>query len=139
MRTLLALLLACSLVACGDDSETPKPDQGVDAQLPDAGAPDTGGPDMGTPTVLVSTHTGWKQTSCSGSGCHTLPPPGHTASQPFECADCHGGNGACTPSGTHTQTGPCVGCHGPKHTPQFTSDVDCKACHYAAEGTVACP
>jgi hypothetical protein len=149
MRTALALLLAFNLVACGDDSEKPKadaaPDKGVDAKAPDTGAPDMAAPDMGTPTVLVSTHTGWQNTSCSGSGCHTLPVTGHTATEPYECASCHGGNGACTPPAAHSQAENCMSCHGvggstqKPHSPGFTSNVDCKACHYAAEGTAACP
>jgi hypothetical protein len=99
--------------------------------------------DAAVPTILGSSHPGWQGTSCSGSGCHSLPVANHPAGlESPDCASCHGGNGACTPNGPnsgkqdHTAAMDCTGCHPNQHG--YTANTACTACHLAAEGTVDC-
>jgi hypothetical protein len=123
----------------GSEQGTPTPDQGT--PTPDQGTPtpDGGG---GTPKILTNSHTGWQKKDCST--CHTLPVQGHTTSNVWECAQCHGGNGACNPNGAnspkknHTSSLSCPSCHGTKHG-QFNSANQCVSCHFASSGTIDCP
>ena len=168
ITTLAATLL---LVACSDDSKAPtvdaptKLDKGTSAEqgttadkggttgdkgtTADKGGTtvDKGGTtaDKGgkTPPITTSKHPGWQHTSCTGSSCHTLPVTGHTATKGYECAKCHGGNGACNPNSPnskkkdHTSSLGCTSCHPGKHS--YSANTDCVSCHYAAQGVVDCP
>lgn len=165
MKRLLAgltPLVALLLVACSDDSNPPAGDGPVttdqavvDMQVPtEGGTPDQtaadgpladqgvtpdqgGGGDAAQAKTLTSSHSGWKKTKCSD--CHALPVTGHTTSNIADCASCHGGNGACDPPGSHSNTMTCTssGCHGSKHG--VSDKAACVSCHFASAGTVACP
>lgn len=95
------------------------------------------GDDEGNGAILGAGHAGWGKAQCST--CHKLPIEGHSASQPFECAACHGGNGACDPdkSGTaHTPGSDCLSCHATQHA--FPRTTPCRSCHWAEHGVVKC-
>jgi hypothetical protein len=118
------------------------PDEGV---TPEDGAvtSDQGqGGDAAEPTVLNQSHSCWMRKSCSGSGCHILPLPGHTQTEAPQCAECHGGNGSCNPNGPnsgmtgHSPSDSCTACHPTKHG--YNTTADCVSCHYATAGTVDC-
>ncbi len=61
-----------------------------------------------------------------------------------ECAACHGGNGACSPDSAHhvfpltscMDASPCHAVRASYHG--YSEDGDCKACHLAKAGTIAC-
>jgi len=163
-RAHLVVGLAVALLGCGDDSG-PRPDLatldgGKDGAISDAKAWDAPladgkgvadhaavtdkgqSSDGKTAKLLTSSHTGWKKTACAT--CHTLPPTGHTTSNTWECAKCHGGNGACDPNGSnsskknHAATMGCVTCHSQKHG--FSTNTACASCHFAASGVdPSCP
>jgi hypothetical protein len=108
MNTSRSSVIGCVLVAalglvagCGGDG-APKPDSG---------------------------HTGWQQPNCLQSGCHDQ---GHNgATMPYECADCHGDNGA--PEGHGAGCGTDLTCHGGQDhggaAAGFPPPEACEACH----------
>jgi len=115
MRRLpLALLTVLALSACPfpEDDTSGETDADTDS---DADA-----------DVLTSAHTGWKDPCCSD--CH--PDDDHRKGlDPYECARCHGGNGA---SGGHLGATPCTGCHPGYHActgSQFPDPLSCRTCH----------
>lgn len=162
------MVLSWSLVGCSDD--TAGPDLAVDigvyeASTPDLPAPDTAQPheagadqlpadlsmDQGSggAPLLDDNHTGWQKTACES--CHKLPPFAgvdagvktsiHSSfTQSWECAICHGGNGACAPNDptgssktNHVNTDTCGTCHGDKHG--YTPTAPCLGCHFAGGAT----
>lgn len=78
---------------------------------------------------LTASHQGWGEACCED--CHTLA--GHNEGlAPYECADCHGVNGA--PRG-HTNETPCAECHGQEHRcAAFPDPVSCQTCHQGTNG-----
>jgi hypothetical protein len=121
------------------DKAVPAPDKPV-VKVEKGPATDNGGGNM----ILTAGHSGWGKTACDT--CHKpLPLPKHTATTPPQCAQCHGGNGACNPNGpnsvkqNHTAAMSCTSlCHyGSKHG--FSANADCVACHFAIAGTSNCP
>jgi hypothetical protein len=162
MRTFILVCLGAMLAACGSDNPA-RQDKGVTAderpvsvdKSPTTDKPisvdtavvqDLGPkPDQRQPKITGPAHTGWKATTCVATGCHPTKVSGHTATQPPECAKCHGGNGACNPDGknsgkqNHNSSSTCTmsKCHdGGKHG--YTSAPDCAACHFSASGVVDC-
>lgn len=169
-RTLLAPLLALGLgLGCSDDAgggpdssvdfggggditvtDTGKPDQaGAPDGAPDSSTPDiTVQPDKGPiQTLLDDTHTGWAKTLCTS--CHSLPPSvqaiDHSAyTESWQCASCHGGNGACDANGAnsskkdHKATDNCTSCHA-NTGHGYTAANQCASCHLASAGMVDCP
>lgn len=107
------------------------------------------GPTIGVPPLLdASEHPGWGNPDCAA--CHTLPAPGHTTSDTYVCAQCHGANGACNPNFdtpnlantlevlTHRTEDDCAGCHTePAETHGFAADV-CVNCHFRYLGQENC-
>lgn len=73
---------------------------------------------------LDSDHPGWKQPACWG--CHSKGSTHHAGDLPYQCADCHGTNGA--PAG-HGGATPCTTCHGAKHGEGFPDPAACQTCH----------
>ena len=75
--------------------------------------------DQNEPEIIEAGHGGWKNQSCDL--CHELPVEGHDASDPPECAACHGGNGACDPNADSSlrdhdaTTDDCIVCHQDNH------------------------
>lgn len=161
--TAAAVLLLCLFFACSDDADPPvQPDSAVDAAVDatvDAAPPDTTPADKAIPDkphpdyhldsdkakVLTSGHGGYKDPACGD--CHKLPVGWHTATKPWQCAACHGGNGACKRPANHDATG-CTqsGCHTsggsgtalPTSHKGFSTDQSCIDCHLATAGVVAC-
>jgi len=85
--------------------------------------------------ILGDWHLGYKNQHCES--CHILPEKGHTAANPWECAACHGGNGACNPNGNqsarqHQKGDDCVSCHVTGHG--YTESTQCAGCHFALAG-----
>jgi hypothetical protein len=145
-------------VACSDDGDAPRKDTGsadqstvdlsvsTDQATSEQGTSDTAAavpdqspsPDVAQAKVLDNQHTGWLKKACGD--CHNIPPnANHTASKPPECAQCHGGNGACDPPASHDKSMNCTqaSCHANgRHG--FTKGADCVSCHFAAAGTTTC-
>lgn len=172
------VVLSWSMVGCSDDARG-GPDLAVDigvyeASIADLPAPDVNKPveagaDLMQPDVLAdqgsggapqldNKHTGWQKTACTS--CHKLPPFAgvdagaksaiHASfTQSWECAICHGGNGACAPNDPtgssktdHVNTDNCSTCHGQKHG--YPTLEACLGCHFvggptATKGKVSCP
>jgi len=87
------------------------------------------------PKILGPWHLGYKNQHCET--CHTLPEKGHTIANPWQCAACHGGNGACNPNGnqsarSHQETDDCISCHISNHG--YAVSTQCASCHFAAIG-----
>lgn len=109
----------------------------------DEGGSRDGDGDSGIPT-LGARHSGWKNPDCTE--CHDLPVDNHIEDKPYECAGCHGGNGACNPNGIdssrqdHQTTDNCLLCHteaeGYGHG--FVEFNECVSCHFADKGTIDC-
>jgi hypothetical protein len=87
------------------------------------------------PPQLDSRHQGWQRAGCGE--CHPTGQDDHFADRrPWECAECHGTNGA--PRG-HGGSPPCLGCHqagggqvaAPAHEPPaaFPDPRSCRTCH----------
>jgi hypothetical protein len=100
------LMFACALFACAallaacDDEE----DNGLD-----------------------SSHPGWGDPGCFGSGCHDQETTHHSDLRPYECVECHGTNGS--PAGHGGET-PCGDCHGTPHGNNgFPDPESCLTCH----------
>lgn len=67
-------------------------------------------PGDGEPPQLTMSHSGWKVANCTA--CHNSS---HTAGMnPYECASCHGDNGATT---FHNANRDCSSCHGTRIRP----------------------
>ena len=76
------------------------------------------------PPQLTSGHLGWKEPKCLS--CHSTNDH-NDGLVPYQCAECHGTNGA---PGGHSNSDNCGGCHGDKHGPEgFPIPVSCKTCH----------
>jgi hypothetical protein len=78
---------------------------------------------------------GYKNQHCDS--CHDLPVKGHSTSDHWECAGCHGGNGACNPNGnqsarSHQKSDECLSCHIANHG--YSVALQCAGCHFAAVG-----
>lgn len=89
----------------------------------------------GEARILGDWHLGYKNQHCDS--CHNLPEKGHTTSNHWECAACHGGNGACNPNGnqsarSHQKTDDCVSCHIASHN--YSVSTQCAGCHFALVG-----
>lgn len=111
----------------GDSGPTP-PDADADTDTDsDTDADTDADADADTdpgPPQLDSGHPGWKQPACLS--CHT-PDDHNTGMDPYQCAGCHGTNGA--PAG-HGGTPPCGNCHGQPHGASGFPDPDsCQTCH----------
>jgi len=118
------------------DSGTPGADAHTaeDAALDASTEPDSGQPQ--TP-LLADAHAGWANPDCAT--CHDLPVTGHWQTETWQCAGCHGGNGACDPAASsrdHRRSEPCVDCHQARHG--FTQANDCAQCHFAFTGLRDC-
>lgn len=94
--------------------------------------PPTAGEDADTPQDsgshgpprLGSDHPGWRNPQCWS--CHT-PDSHNDGLDPYECASCHGTDGA--PSG-HGGDPPCADCHGQVHGAEgFPDPESCQTCH----------
>jgi len=102
-----------------------------------------GDPLWGTPHTLDPLHLDWKNPNCSVCK-DQLPRANHTAENPWECAECHGGNGACNPNGAYVPRTPphdpavdlCITCHGNNHG--FAQSPQCVSCHFADTAVVDC-
>ncbi len=79
----------------------------------------------GEPPILDRTHSGWKNANCAI--CHNND---HTAGlDPYECAECHGDNGAIEPPGWHDANN-CTSCHSGIHSSNgFPRPESCVECH----------
>jgi hypothetical protein len=91
-----------------------------------AGCSGNGG---GSAVTLGGGHSGWQHADCFESGCHQ---EGHNgASAPYECADCHGDNGA--PQGHGAGCGTDLTCHGGEdhggEAAGFPAPESCETCH----------
>jgi hypothetical protein len=163
--TAVTVLLLSALFACSDDTDPPvQPDSAVDSAVVDAAIdaapPDTTPADKAIPDkphpdyhmdgdkakALTSGHGGYKDPACGD--CHKLPVNSwHAEIKPWQCAACHGGNGACKQPANHDATG-CTqsGCHTsggsgpalPASHKNFSTDQACIDCHLATAGVVAC-
>jgi len=87
---------------------------------------------------LTSSHKGWKSLDCNA--CHSLPRPRHEETEAWECAKCHGANGACdaeeVTARKHRRSNDCKNCHGKQHG--YSHANFCVSCHFASKGTVDC-
>jgi hypothetical protein len=88
------------------------------------------------PPVLDGDHEGWKTQDCKL--CHELPRIEHMTAIVWECAACHGGNGACEPPefDEHSEEVACFDCHDPAHGLDQTTA--CTSCHFDEKGTDEC-
>jgi hypothetical protein len=79
-----------------------------------------------TPSItLDEDHPGWQAPDCWA--CHDPAETHNPDLDPYECAMCHGTNGA--PAG-HGGSSPCSGCHGEPHGGDGFPDPDaCLTCH----------
>lgn len=103
--TILFLVLPLSLLACGDKTETAESGEESAEQL-------------------TSSHPGWQDPACLG--CHTADDH-NTGLSPYQCADCHGTNGA---PGGHGETSGCDSCHSDPHGADgFPVPDSCLVCH----------
>ncbi|MFH1469698.1 MAG: hypothetical protein ABIO70_35255 [Pseudomonadota bacterium] len=85
---------------------------------------DSGG-DTETPVTLDDGHPGWLFPDCWA--CHDPAGTHNPGLDPYQCAMCHGSNGA--PAG-HGGSPPCAGCHGEPHGSDGFPDPDaCQTCH----------
>lgn len=97
---------------------------------------------MPPPPEPGSGHTGWGKPDCSKADCHQGGPNIFHDSKwlPGDCAECHGGNGACHPRDgeehTHSKKDDCLECHDKEHGNKKSEH--CAACHFADFGTKAC-
>jgi len=129
----LTALLALLISGCGVGLIGPYAADGLDSdQVPLAAPID----DPLPPIIGSDNHSGYKAQNCNY--CHELPIVGHTITDTAQCAQCHGGNGACEPNAStrtvHTPYDTCVTCHESKHD----YVADCANCHFAEIGTVDC-
>ena len=86
---------------------------------------------VGCTPQLDSGHKGWKQPNCWAAGCHDKAHTMKPEDKPYQCAECHDGNGA-PPSHRPDSPDPCATCHGEKHggpAAGFTDPTACNACH----------
>ncbi|MBN1337554.1 MAG: hypothetical protein JXB39_16495 [Deltaproteobacteria bacterium] len=108
----LGLLVLFCLPACDGQEDDSSPEADTDSDV-----------DADTD---VDAHEGWRNPCCLD--CHG--DFGHrTGYAPYECAPCHGTNGA--PPG-HGAATPCGTCHGLPHTcpgSEFPDPSACQACH----------
>ncbi len=104
------------------------------------------GPPIGVPPLLgYDTHPGWRNAHCEN--CHALPVEGHTVTERYVCAQCHGANGACETNlkakTDHQPTDDCAACHTDATTGRpgnhgFTSSAVCANCHFRGLGQSRC-
>lgn len=148
--TLLLLASGCSPTGAEmTEAATPTPtsspllsgadlaSQPEDSGICDIDTEDDCGPEaILVPTALDDSHEGWKAQNCEL--CHDLPRADHDTSITWECAACHGGNGACElpVSDEHREEAVCIDCHGPEHS--FVQIAACTSCHFADFGTDDC-
>jgi hypothetical protein len=81
---------------------------------------------------LDADHPGYgKQPNCWTAGCHDRSHTMKSTDWPYQCADCHGNNGA--PASHVPQSADACGpCHGQMHggpSAGFIDPVACDACH----------
>jgi hypothetical protein len=131
---LLMILIARSLLlsGCGETPTAPSTQNRAPA------APSTQIA-TGQARLLTSEHLGWKNRDCEV--CHRLPVQGHATNEPPDCAECHGGNGACNPNGLNSERehdigDECIDCHEGKH--EFELSSECVSCHFATAGLDDC-
>jgi hypothetical protein len=95
-----------------------------------SGAADTGAESAGTPSiVLTKGHSGWMNPRCLD--CHRTDSH-NDGLVPYQCAVCHGTNGA--PPG-HGEVAGCSDCHGEPHgSDGFPDPKACLVCHAESEG-----
>lgn len=151
LALLTGLFLACPDVTGGEDASASADGAaatdgatGSDVASGDAAEADAAtGLDPSDAPVLGSSHPGWQQPNCLTAGCHSAATlvAGHDSTwQPFDCAGCHGGNGArhidCK-SG-HNEGMACLSCHGQKHG--FQAKAECLSCHQnGVDNSSTCP
>jgi len=87
---------------------------------------------VGCAPQLDADHPGYgKQPDCWTSGCHDRGHTMRSTDWPYQCADCHGSNGA--PASHRPQSAdPCASCHGQMHggpAAGFIDPVACDTCH----------
>ncbi len=76
-------------------------------------------------TTLGADHPGWGDPGCWT--CHATSRTHNEDMDPYQCADCHGSNGA---SSGHGATAGCEDCHGQPHgAAGFPDPESCLACH----------
>jgi hypothetical protein len=135
-----------ALCGCGGDSSGPQAPgaagaqatanpAGSDSAVLEAGSHDAA-PERadaqadGSARALGNAHPGWGSPGCSA--CHAAGPPHATGLRPYECAPCHGTNGA---KPGHSTATPCCACHAAdtasEHVPQaaFPDPASCQVCH----------
>jgi len=132
---LTALVAALLISGCGVGLIGPYAADGTDSdQVPLEAPIDNLNPVP--PIIGADNHSGYRAQNCNL--CHSLPIVGHTITDTAQCAQCHGGNGACEPNAStraiHTPADDCVSCHESKHD----YVADCANCHFAEIGTVDC-
>lgn len=138
-RSSKLLVAIISLVGACDTERPPAPEVVADGG---------GGPAIGVPPLLDAVyHPGWTNPMCGD--CHVLPVDGHTTSERYVCAQCHGANGACLPNGyndeknDHLPTDDCGSCHVDGETQRpgnhgFTQSDVCANCHFRELGQRPC-
>lgn len=106
------------------------------------------GPPIGVPPLLgPDNHPGWTNPECQL--CHSLPVAGHTVTERYVCAQCHGANGACVTNGfndgynEHVPEDDCASCHvddatGAPGNHGFTASEVCSNCHFRELGQREC-
>ncbi len=77
---------------------------------------------------LDESHKGWKMANCWAAGCHDKSDTHRQDKLPYQCAECHGANGAKL---GHTSQTPCTSCHPGKHgeVTLFPDPISCQSCH----------
>lgn len=75
---------------------------------------------------LDQSHPGWRDPGCWSAPCHQKASTHNADKLPYQCAECHGTNGA--PAG-HTGKTPCSTCHGTPHGAGFPDPEACQTCH----------
>ncbi len=134
-RSLLALVailmtgLALQLAACDSGKETGTPDTEADTDTDaDTDSDTDADTDADSDPILDTDHLGWEQPACWD--CHDSASTHNPKMDPYECASCHGDNGA---SAGHGSAGPCLGCHPEVLTSHgkdgFPDPESCLVCH----------
>ena len=114
-------LLILALMSCRPDTD-PVKDTADSTQETDTETDSDS--DTDTPPSLDASHRGWRDPLCWV--CH-IPDTHNTGLDPYECAACHGGNGA--QECPHPTRSSCVSCHTPHASTGFPDPESCLACH----------
>lgn len=139
--------IACWGWGCGDEAEPFEGDRGGDGDSDgdsdgdlDKNADDNNASTAPIPGIL---HNGWKRPDCQS--CHGPGHPDHFDEQEvWECAECHGGNGAAHPPRVehgferctftcHTDTAHPVEAthHVTDVNPGYAAPEECNGCHWS--------